>query len=164
MALGMTVHGEFVEVPGDMFRIKDEIESRWPNLWVTYLNPDSSTSPQKIGIALGDAPYAIWERTREGPRLVMKVWKLDQSVIDKLHLVNGANGDVLDMIEKENARLRRQQDQEHEEVFGEGADLTKSILKRFGEGKINFSYTNEHGEKRVVTDGHNGRDRKTKVL
>jgi hypothetical protein len=85
-------------------------------------------------------------------------------VIDKLQLVNGANGDVLERIEKENAKLRKDLTREHEEVFAEGADMMKSMIRRFGEGKLQFSYTNEHGEKRVVKEGYNGRDRKTKVL
>jgi hypothetical protein len=164
MAKGLAPNGDIVEVPEDLFRIRDEIEARWPNLWVTYLNPDHPTSAKRVGLALGDAPFAIWERTSEGPRFVLSVWKLDQSVIDKLQLVNGANGDVLERIEKENAKLRKDLTREHEEVFAEGADMMKSMIRRFGEGKLQFSYTNEHGEKRVVKEGYNGRDRKTKVL
>lgn len=163
MARGLTVTGEIVEVPEDLFRIRDEIESRWPNLWVTYLNPDTPTTAKRVGPCLGDAPFIIWERTQQGPRQVMSVWQLDQSVIDKLHLMNSANVDVLAEIDKHNDKLRRDMERENEEMLAEGRDMSASALSHFGKGKIEFKYTNDHGEKRVIRDGQNG-PRKIKVL
>lgn len=164
MARGLTVTGEIVEVPEDLFRIRDEIEDRWPNLWVTYLNPDHATSSARLGPCLGDPPFQIWERTKTGPQLVFSVWKLDQSVIDRLHLMNGANVDVFAEVEKNNAALRRKAQQEAEESFAEGSDQARSALSHFAKGKIEFKYTNEHGEKRVIRHGQHGSDRSRSVL
>jgi len=162
MGKGLTVTGEIVEVPDDLFDIVGEITYRWPNLWVQYANPDSPVN--KRGICLGDAPYRIMERTPNGPVPVFSFWKLDHSVIDRLHMLNSANVDVLAEMDKANAKLKADMQTKAAEELAESADMAQSTLKHFGKGKIKFSYTNEHGEKRVIVDGLNGPDRKTKVL
>lgn len=164
MAKGLTVTGEVVEIPGDMFRVVDEIQSRWPNLWVTYLNPDHCTSPGKVGPCLGDAPYQIWERTEQGPRHIMDVWKLDQSVIDRLHASDGSKYDILAEIDKHNAKVKKAEQDKKNEELAEGQDMSASALGHFAKGRIEFHYTNEHGEKRVIKDGYAGPDRSRKVM
>lgn len=163
MGKGLTVTGEVVEVPDDMFNIVREIGDRWPNLWVVYANPDSKTSSGKLGPCLGDAPFQVWERTKTGPQHVMDVWKLDQSVIAHLSMINGANVDVQAEMEKHNAKLRREHERQQEEDLAQGADEAATVLRHFGKGKLEFKYTNTHGEKRVIRDGQNG-PRKIKVL
>jgi len=163
MGKGLTVQGELVEVPDGLFDIVGEIESRWPNLWVQYCNPDHATSSKRVGPALGDAPFRIMERTQGGPVVVMTAWKLDQAVIDRLHLLNSANVDVLAEIDKANAKLRKDMETEREESFSEAADTSKVVLKHFAAGKVTFNYTNDAGEKRIIREGYNG-PRKVVVL
>jgi hypothetical protein len=153
--IGMTSDGELVEVPGDMFRIKDEIESRWPRLKVQYLDPD------RAGIQ--DPPYRVVEMTREGPRQVLAVWELNQAVIDRLHLMNSANIDVLAELEKHNAKKKEAEKKAQDEHFAEGADMISSVVDHFGKGKLEFKYTNKEGQKRVIKDGV-ATDKEVKVL
>ena len=164
MGKGLTVDGQIVEVPDDMFDIVNEITSRWPNLWVQYANPEHPTAAGRLGPCLGDAPFRIMERTQEGPKVVFSVWQLDQSVIDRLHLMNAANIDVFDEVEKHNAKLKADLQNEAEESFGEGAELHESAIKHFADGKLKFKYKNEHGEKRVISEDYTGRDQSRTVL
>lgn len=153
--LGLLANGDLVEVPGDMFRIKREIEERWPRLRIQYLDPD------RAGIA--DPPYRVVEMTANGPVQVMAVWELDQSVIDRLHLMNSANIDVLAEIEKANAKKKADEKKAEDEKFSEGADFIATAVEHFGRGKLEFKYTNEAGQKRVIKDGV-ATDKETKVL
>lgn len=153
--LGQLANGELVEVPGDIFRIKDEIESRWPRLRLQYLDPDRA--------GIGDPPYRVVELTATGPVQVLAVWELNQSVVDRLHLMNSANIDVLAEIDKHNRKKKEADKKAQDEHFAEGSDMLSTAVNHFGKGKLEFHYTNEAGQKRIIKDGK-AVDKETKVL
>lgn len=155
MAHGLLHDGSVAEIPGDMFRVVEEIQFRWPNLRVLYLNPE------RAGVM--DAPYKIVEMTKNGPMFVMDVWELDQRVIERLHLANGANVDVEKVIEKHNAKLKAEKERKAKEELADSSDKLATIIKHFDKGKMDFKYVNDHGQKREITE-HGVRDVTTKVL
>ena len=157
MARGLLPDGTVAEVPGDMFGVVEEILYRWPNLRVQFLNPEVA--------GVGDAPYRIIERTADGRELpVMDVWELDQRVIENLHLANGANVDVNKLVEEHNARVKREEKRVAQEELEDSSDKLKTALEHFGKGKLEFKYTNDEGQKRVVREDGRRRDVTTKVL
>lgn len=155
MAYGLMPDGSLAEIPGDLFGIVEEINFRWPSLTVQYLNPERAN--------IGDAPYRIVENTPNGPMFVCSVWELDRRLIDRLHLMNSANVDVVKELEKHNAKVKKAEQAKAEETLGEGADLARSAVEHFGKGKIKFEYTNDAGQKRVVTE-YGAKDKTTEVL
>lgn len=155
MARGLLPDGTLAEVPGDMFRIVEEIHFRWPNLRVLYLNPE------RAGVL--DAPYKIMEMTQTGPMFVMDVWELDQRVVEKLHMINGANVDVQKELEKFNAVVKAAEDKRKEDELADSSDKLATAIKHFDKGKLTFKYTNDRGQKRVVTE-RGAKDVTTEVL
>ena len=156
MAKAINPLGELVEVPSDLFKIKDEIEYRWTNLKVQYLDPD------RAGVV--DPPYRIIEVTPTGPVQILAVWELNSLVVDQLHMMNSHAGiDVQAELDKHNAKVRSSKAYEHDQVNGERADISASAVTHFGKGKLQFNYINDTGEKRVIQDGHNG-SKEVKVL
>jgi hypothetical protein len=148
--------GELVEVPSDLFKIKDEIEYRWTNLKVQYLDPD------RAGVV--DPPYRIIEMTPTGTVQVLAVWELNPLVVDQLHMMNSHAGiDVQAELEKHNAKVKANKAYEHDQVNSERAEISASAISHFGKGKIQFNYTNDTGEKRIIQEGHSGA-KETKVL
>lgn len=157
MARGLLPDGTVAEVPGDMFGVVEEILYRWPNLRVQFLNPEVA--------GVGDAPYRIIERTPDGRELpVMNVWELDQRVIERLHLANGACVDIEKLVDEHNAKVQREEKRVAEDQLGESADKLATALEHFGKGKIEFKYTNDAGQKRVVREDGRRKDVTTKVL
>lgn len=155
MAQGLLHDGTVAEVPGDMFRVVEEIRFRWPNLRVLFLNPE------RAGVL--DAPYKIVEMTQNGPMFVMDVWELDQRVIERLHLANGANVDVDKLVQEHNAKVRAEEKRKAKEELEDSTDKLATAIKHFDKGKLEFKFVNEHGQKRVVNE-HGARDVVTEVL
>lgn len=155
MAYGRMPDGSIAEIPGDMFGIVEEIAFRWPNLKVQFLNPQRAN--------IEDAPYRVVEMTPNGPRTVCDVWELDRRLIDRLHLMDSAKIDVLGALEAHNAKAKANETAKRDEYLGQGSDLIKSTVTQFGKGKLEFNYTNEAGQKRVITE-HGAKDKTTEVL
>jgi len=137
-------NGELAEVDDDLFGIVSEIKRLWPNLTVQFLDPDRA--------GLSDPPYRIVEHTINGPVQVMALWSLDSTVLDKLHMSNSQRVDIEALVDKENAKVKAAEKAKAEEENSQGADIAASIMNHFNHGKLEFNYTNEHGEKRVVRE------------
>ena len=156
MAYAKLENGELAEVPSDLFNIVKEIEFRWFNLRVQYANPDRT--------GINDPPFRIIEDTMDGPVQVLAVWELNQSVIDKLHMMNSHSGiDIQAEMEKANAKAKADLAAKDEEAKGSAFDILQSSVTHFNKGKLQFNYTNEDGEKRIVKEGYNG-PKETKVM
>lgn len=158
MPAGINRFGEVVEVPGDLFKIAEEVVERWPNLRIQYLDPDRAS--------VGDAPYRVVEYTQNGPVVVCDVWQLDQSLITKLMMSDASKFDIQKDIEKHNAKVKEAERKKVDEAFAEGADHIKSATEHLRKGKLEFRYTNQHGQKRIIRDEKDGgnRDNRSKVL
>lgn len=149
-------HGDLAEVDDDMFGIVKEIMRLWPNLRVQYGDPD------RLGV--GDPPYRIVELTPTGPVQVMGVWSLDASVLDKLHMANSQRFDIEALIDKENAKIKAEKEAKEAETDAAGADLLGSIVNHFNHGKMEYKYTDDQGEKRIVREDGTQGAKKTEVL
>jgi len=149
-------NGELAEVDDDLFGIVSEIKRLWPNLTVQFLDPDRA--------GLSDPPYRIVEHTINGPVQVMALWSLDSTVLDKLHMSNSQRVDIEALVDKENAKVKAAEKAKTEEDNAQGADIAASIMNHFNHGKLEFNYTNEHGEKRVVREDGFAGPKKIEVI
>jgi hypothetical protein len=129
----------------DMLGVVGEIQYRWPNLRVQYLDPDSAKG-------LVDAPYQIVERTRDGrERVVLQVWAMDQTVLDKLHMMDQANVDVQKLYDDQVAKAKAERDAKKAEESGKAQDLLATGAKHLSSGKLRFTFRDEEsGDLRVV--------------
>jgi hypothetical protein len=95
--------GRWVEIDDDTVRVVKEIERLWPELRIRYCeNPD-----------IGEAPYLLVERTREGQDVpIMSIWQLDSRLLDVIHAADTAKHDVQKMLDLTNdkARVNQQHD------------------------------------------------------
>jgi hypothetical protein len=148
---------DFAEVEDDLFGVVKEIMRIWPNLRVQYLDPDRAL--------LSDAPYRIVEELKTGElKQVFSVWSLDSSVIDRLHAIDSHRGiDIEALVEAENAKVRKNQEAKAQEELAAGADIVASAVGHFRQGKLEFQYTNDHGDKRVIRED-GARSKKVEVL
>lgn len=149
-------HGQLADVDDDLFGIVSEIKRLWPNLTVQYLDPDRA--------GLSDPPYRIVENTANGPVQVMGVWALDASVLDRLHLANSQRFDIEALVDKENAKVKAAEQVAEEETNAQGADLLSSVLNHFNHGKLEFKYTDDQGEKRIVREDGTQGPKKIEVM
>jgi len=123
----------------DVFRIVEKIRAYDSNLDIAYLEPGKGE--------LADAPYIIFERCRDGKaRVVFSVWKLDDSVMDRVKAADTTIFDVEGAIDLANARARKAQKDKQAESFGEAKDVVKHIVAN---PKGTYSFPNSAGE--VVT-------------
>lgn len=132
----------------DMLGVVEEIQYRWPNLRVQFLNPDFAKD-------LVDAPYQIVERTQDGrERIVLQVWNMDRSVLDKLHMMDQANVDVQKLYDDQVAKAKAEKDAKKAEESGANQDLLATGMKHLNSGKLRFTFRDEEsGDLKVVKNG-----------
>jgi len=132
----------------DMLGVVEEIQYRWPNLRVQYLDPSRAS-----GIV--DAPYQIVERTQDGrERVVLQVWNMDRSVLDKLHMMDQANVDVQKLYDDQVAKAQAEKDAKKAEEAGVNQDLLATGMKHLSSGKLRFTFRDEEsGDLKVVKNG-----------
>ena len=132
--------GAIMREQSDVFRIVDRIREYDPNLDIAYLDPEKASS-------LTDAPYVIFERCRDGKnRVLFSVWKLDDSVLDRIKMADTTVFDVQGAIELANARARKEIADKKVERFGEAKDIVKHIV---ASPKGTYSFPSTQGD--VVT-------------
>lgn len=112
---------EGVLVEQDVLRVVQKVMEYDPNIKIQYLNHAA---------ALGDAPYRLIERCKDGEwRTIFYVWTLDDRVLDRLRAADCHSVDVLSNIDANNASLRQKEGRRfREEVMGEAKDMVMSII------------------------------------
>lgn len=121
--------GQFVE--RDVLNIIEKIYHYDPNLKVQYLEEAAS---------LGDAPYRIIERCRDGQwRTVFYVWQLDERVLERLYAADTQRHNVLGRMDAHNASLRKDQERRYEDKRLEQVDIAKHVLAS-PKGRYSFTY------------------------
>lgn len=140
---------ESTVVEDDVLGIVTEIQYRWPNLKIQYLDPERFAD-------ITDAPYRIIEQLPNGDiNVVLQVWTLDRRVIDYLHQHNSHAVDIQAAIERENAKARKAQEAAKAEAFGERRDI---IEHAFRSPKMTYTYDDpDTGEAKKFVDEGTGR-------
>jgi len=113
---------------------------------VAYLDPDKCDSPF-------DAPYIIFEHCRDGiPRLVCSVWKLDETVKERIKAADTTLYDVGAQIEKHNEARRKELAQASKDRMAEAGDIYAHALAN---PKTSYTFPNTDGDN-VTLDDHVG--------
>lgn len=107
-------------VEQDVLRVVEEIRRMDPNLKVQFLNEAAS---------VGDAPYRIIERCKDGEwRVIFSVWELDDRVLDRLRAADSHHADVLAALDLNNNAVRIQEGRRFREQMDEAQDIVKHII------------------------------------
>jgi len=133
--------GEGYYVERDVLRIVEKVREYDSALRVKFLAEASS---------LGDAPYCITEICKDGvERVVMFIWDLDDTVIERLYAADTQQFNVLGDLDAKNLQALANQNRRFREEQDQALDISKHILKS---PKGTYSFTDEiDGQKRKVT-------------
>ncbi len=143
MGLYDALDGYAYEIDDDVFRVVKEIQDRFPTLKLMYLNEDTT-----VPISLRDAPYVIVDRDKTGNEyVVLRVWNLDRSVIDKLYQMQEATVADFDKAQAVEAAARKAL---ADEKRAEGKDVMLHVFKN---PKTTYTFKNKQGELIKVQDG-----------
>lgn len=116
----INVDGVLVE--SDALKIAEKVNLYDPNLRVTFLNESARS--------VGEPPYVIVERCRDGvDRPVFGVWKLDETVLQRIYAADNEKWNVLQRVDETNARAKQQEKRRYKEVMAEAKEITEAVLR-----------------------------------
>jgi hypothetical protein len=139
--------GSYVEQ--DVLNIIDKIQEYDPNLKVKYVDPNRAE--------FGDEPYRIVEVCPDGmERVVFGVWKLDETVLQRIYAADKMKSDVLANIDSHNRMVSQGVQARYEDQKLEAQDIVAHYLNS---RKGRWSFINDEGKK-VTVDDQEGRKAK----
>jgi hypothetical protein len=128
-------------VDRDVLGIIEQVHAYDPNLKVQYL---------ERAAALGDAPWRIIERCKDGEwRVIFYAWQMDARVLDRIRAADCHMVDVLGGVESNNASLRKAEGRRFQERMEEAKDIVKHIIDS---PKGRYSFKNDDGQLVTVDD------------
>lgn len=117
----VNVDGYVVEE--DLLGVIGEIQTRWPELKVQYLDPSKFAEP-------GEAPWRIVETCKDGvDRLVCQVWEFDKRVIERIYAADMQNPDFLKNLDAHNIAVRLESERRFKEEMDEAQDIVEHVIK-----------------------------------
>jgi hypothetical protein len=140
--------GSYVE--SDVLNIVEKIRAYDPNLNIKYCDPALAD--------LDDAPYKIVELCPDGvERVVFYVWKLDETILERIYAADNACNNVLVGLNNNNLIAKKAQERRYEEIRLEDQDIVASYLKS---PKGKFSFKRREDDALVTIDDQEGRRHK----
>lgn len=132
-------------VERDVLNIVERVYEYDSNLKVQYLEWAGK---------LGEPPYRIMELCRDNVwRTVFGVWKLDETVLERLYAADHLNHDILAKIDTQNAMVRKGLKRRYEERMESAADMVEHYLKS---PKGRYSIRDEVTGKKITLDDQEG--------
>jgi hypothetical protein len=137
----VVIHGALVEK--DVLGVVQEIQRRWPNLRVQFLDPDAVPD-------LLDAPFQIVETDMTGrDRIVLAVWTLDNAVISHLEAIDSHQGyDLNAALDKANAKAKKAEQDQWSNLRGSATELVAGVV---GSTKDTYSFTDAETGRKITT-------------
>lgn len=141
----INVHGMLVEKKAH--HIVERIKDIDDNLEVLCVSPDWPTD-------MFTAPFCLIEHrlTPDGPRAfkVFDFWELNEEVLERVQLADTAKHDILNYIDKENARILSAKQADHRADMEQRKELVASIINST---KSSYSYVEDGVKKTIYEDG-----------
>ena len=135
-------------VESDVLRIVEKVREYDENLVVKFIPPHAAS--------VTDAPYAIFERCRDGlERLVFSVWKLDDTILERLEAADTQRHNILVDMDGRNLKVKQAKQQRFKEELLGASDIMASML-RSPKGKYSFPVENSDGSRKVITVDDSG--------
>lgn len=143
----MGLDGKFYDIEDHVASVVYELQERFPELKLQYLEPDPRTP-----IALRDPPYVIVENCADGvERVVKRVWQLDSRLIDELYAMRDLTVAQLEAkFQQEQAKARAAQKAEADLEREKAKDIAEHVFKS---PKTSYTFKNDEGKLIKVTDG-----------
>jgi hypothetical protein len=108
-------------VEHDVLNVIQKITDYDPNLKVQYLDKAA---------ALGDAPWRIIERCKDGEwRVLFYTWQMDERVLDRIRMADCNAVDVFGAMDANNRSLRELEGRRFRERMDEAADIALHVVK-----------------------------------
>jgi hypothetical protein len=114
------VDGALVET--DALRIAERVHEYDPNLSVKFL----ASAAQLVA----EPPFVVVERCRDGvERPVFSVWKLDETVLQRLYAADNEKWNVLAQLDANNAKVKQREKRRYRDSMDEAKEIVKSVIK-----------------------------------
>lgn len=108
-------------VERDALRVAEAIHEYDPNLRLQYVAESA---------AVGDAPFRVIERCRDGvERVAMYAWKLDGELLQRIQAADCAARDLDDVLTKKNRKAKDAQNQRYRELNEEANEIAHAVLR-----------------------------------
>jgi len=133
-------NGELCQVPQSVMDVVNDIRDRWPELAVRFLDPSQHAD-------LTDAPYIIVDTRNE--RVVLKVWELDQRVIEQLSLRDRNTWELMKLITLEEERQKKVKEDADQE---ERDEIKDKVLHTLRSPKGSYTVPTQDGKIVKVSD------------
>lgn len=134
-------------VEHDVLNVVEKIRNYDSNLRVKFVDP--------LRAEFGDAPYRVTELCPDSmERLVMEVWKLDETVLDRIMAADNSRNNVLLSLDNSNLIAQQIEKRRYEEIRLEDQDILHSYLKS---PKGRFSFNRRQDGALVTIDDQHGR-------
>jgi hypothetical protein len=115
--------GGGVRVEHDVLNIVEKLREYDENLIVQMLDPARAD-------AITDAPFRIMELCPDGlARPVLDVWTLDETVLERIYAADNRKFDTLWMLDQNNNKARRYEEQEFEDKTAALSDMVQGVLR-----------------------------------
>ena len=138
--------GAGVVVERDVLGVAAEIQRRYPNLRVQYL--------EGMSMGVTEAPYQIVESGKDGNDYVfMQVWELNDSVLDRIEQHNTHSVDLDAVVNKANENARKAQEKLYKESLAEAHEKAAAVIKTPKD-----TYTMRDGDKTIKFRSHGKHD------
>lgn len=133
-------------VERDVLNVVDKIRDYDPNIRVKYCDPARAE--------FGDAPYRIMELCPDGmERMIMSVWTLDESVLERLVACDNRRTNVLRDLEGNNLSVEKENHRRFREEMDEAADILHHYL---ASPKGRYSFVDPKTEHKITLDDQEG--------
>ncbi len=112
---------EGYHVERDALHVAEKVHEYDPRLRVQFLE-------QAVGV--GDPPFRVMELCNDGiERPLFYFWKLDDSVLERIHKADTTKWDIQERIEKTNRQAKERQSKYSRDVFDEVKDIVASVIR-----------------------------------
>lgn len=139
-----TMDGGIIEAPHSVVHIANEIQWRYPDLQLGYLNPNDPEAQ------LSDEPWVVYRKTDR--TIVLKAYECDARVLERLAIAQDP-AKALEIIHLHEAAAKAERKRKFDEIRAENRDI---MAHAFRSPKTTWSYENREGEVVKITDDPKG--------
>ncbi|MBA2350103.1 MAG: hypothetical protein H0V81_17650 [Solirubrobacterales bacterium] len=124
-------------VERDALRIAEALNEYDESLVVLCVDPDHVEG-------ISEEPFVVAEKCKDGIlRPVLRAWKLDESILTRIHLADGQRHNTLKILEGMEADTKKENDQRYQEKREESKDIVLHIAGMKSKYTVRDSQTDE---------------------
>lgn len=133
-----TADGSIIEAPASVVHVAMEIETRYPDLQLGYLNPNHPEAH------FADAPWVVYRKNDRA--IVLTAFECDNRILERLAITPEK---ALEIVRLHEQAEKAERQRKAEELRAENRDV---LLHAFKNPKTTWTYEGRDGEVHTVSD------------